>query len=218
MKTARIQISLSLLAGILTVANLAGAEPQGNGRGAQLIHEYTLPSFSLVNFGFTPEELAIAQANGLTTTDKPAIGSGLQQLSGNHFLSVTDRGPNADRADGLKAFPLPLFTPTIVLSKLVGNEIVPEALLPIVNDAGEGVTGIPNGPADDGTAFLTLTATTPLPFNPDGMDIEDIHTLPGGGFILVEEYGPSVLIVSPTGNVLKRYIPAGKSLPGRIIP
>src|SRR6185295_16897825 len=68
--------------------------------------------------------------------------------------------------------------------------------------------------SDDGVPYLTLTATNPLPFNPDGMDVEDIHTLPGGGFILVEEYGPSVVIVSPTGNVLRRYIPATKTLAG----
>ena len=46
------------------------------------------------------------------------------------------------------------------------------------------------------------------------MDTEDVHTLPGGGFILVEEYGPSVVIVSPTGNVLKRYTPEGQTWPG----
>jgi alkaline phosphatase len=42
------------------------------------------------------------------------------------------------------------------------------------------------------------------------LDTEDVHTLPGGGFILVEEYGPSVVIVSGAGNVLKRYTPEGK--------
>lgn len=76
-------------------------------------HEYVLRPFSLANFGYTAEELATAQANGLTTSDHPAIGSGLQRVAGNHFISVTDRGPNADRADGNKSFPLPQFTPTI---------------------------------------------------------------------------------------------------------
>lgn len=135
----------------------------------------------------------------------PAIGSGLQRLAGNHYLSITDRGPNADRADGNKAFPLPQYTPTITLFQATNDEIIIEAVLPIVNDLGDGVTGIPNGPGDDSTPFLTLTSTIPLPFNQDGMDVEDVHTLPGGGFIIVEEYGPSVVIVSPTGHVLKRY-------------
>ena len=47
-------------------------------------------------------------------------------------------------------------------------------------------------------------STNALPFNPDGMDIEDVHTLRGGGFILVEEYGPSVVIVGRAGHVLNR--------------
>jgi alkaline phosphatase len=183
---------------------------------AKLVHKYTLPPFSLSNFGYTQSQLDAAKANGLTNTDLPAIGSGLQKLNGNHYLSVTDRGPNADRADGNKAFPLPQYTPTIVLFKTDDDKIIPEDVLPIINDLGQGVTGIPNGPADDSTPYLTLLTPTnsPLAFNPDGMDIEDVHTLPGGGFILVEEYAPSVVIVSPTGNVLKRYTPSGKTLPG----
>ncbi len=183
-------------------------------RPAMILNEFTLPPFSLVDFGYTEEELAAAQANGLTSTDYPAIGSGLQQAAGNHFISITDRGPNADRADGFKAFPLPQFTPTIVFFRAESDRIVPEAVLPLVNNLGQGITGIPNGPADDGIPYLTLTATVPLPFNPDGMDVEDVRALPGGGFIIVEEYGPSVVIVGPAGNVLKRYTPTGKTLPG----
>ncbi len=214
MKTTSPFLASLLAIGFIAMVHPAVSKPPSAAGSIKMMHTYTLPSFSLLNFGYTEEELDIAQANGLTNTDHPATGSGLQQLAGNHFLSITDRGPNADRADGNKSFPLPQFTPTIMLSKLVDDQIVPEALLPIVNDLGDGVTGIPNGPADDSTPYLTLTSTTPLPFNPDGMDIEDVHILPGGGFILVEEYGPSVVIVSPTGNVLKRYTPSGKTLAG----
>jgi len=214
MKKSTYNLFASLLtAGSLAVVQTSDAAPEG-GRAALVIHTYTLPSYSLLNFGYTQAELDAAQANGLTTTDHPAIGSGLQQLAGNHYISITDRGPNADRADGNKAFPLPQYTPTITLFSAVNNQIVIEAVLPIINDLGQGVTGIPNGPADDSTPYLTVTSTNALPFNPDGMDIEDVHTLPGGGFILVEEYGPSVVIVGPTGNVLKRYTPVGKTLPG----
>jgi alkaline phosphatase len=202
-----------LAAGSIAIVHPAAGQPAG-ARAAQVTHTYTLPPFSLLNFGVSQEELDVAQGNGLTSTDHPAIGSGLQRLAGNHYISITDRGPNADRVDGNKAFPLPQFTPNIVLFQAVNDEIVPEALLPIVDDLGQGVTGIPNGPADDSTPYLTTTSTTPLPFNPEGMDIEDVHTLPGGGFVLVEEYGPSVVIVGSGGNVLKRYTPVGKTLPG----
>jgi hypothetical protein len=36
--------------------------------------------------------------------------------------------------------------------------------------------------------------------------------LPSGDFIAVDEYSPSIVIISDTGKVLKRYTPTGKSL------
>ena len=213
-KTTRALLASALAVVLLALAHPAAAAPQGGGRSAEIIHEYTLPLFSLENLGYSPEDLATAQANGLITTERPAIGSGLQQLNGNYYISITDRGPTPDRADGFKAFPLPQFTPTIVLFKAIHDQIVPLDFLPLLNDLSESVTGLPNGPTDDAPGYPDLTSTTPLPFNPDGLDPEDLHMLPGGGFILVEEYSPSVVIVSPNGNVLKRYTPVGKTLSG----
>ena len=220
MKRAPQHLLFNILAiGVAAMALTSHAAPSrerglGQGRAPRIMHEYSLPSFSLVNFGYSQAEVDAAQANGLAITDLPGIGSGLEHLKGNHYLSVTDRGPNGDRADGFKFFPLPQFTPTIVLFELRHDRIEPEAVLPIVNDLGEGVTGIPNAANADTTPFLTATSPVPLPFNPDGMDVEDVHTLKHGGFILVEEYTPSVVIVGDDGHVLRRYTPAGKTLPG----
>src|SRR6185503_14932062 len=61
---------------------------------------------------------------------------------------------------------------------------------------------------------LSSASGTTLPVNPNGMDIEDIDTLPGGGFIVVEEYSPSVVIVNANGKVTRRYTPQGKTLAG----
>lgn len=217
------------LASVLAASLLATvhAGPIG-GRPAKITHEYTLPLFSLALMDYSQAELDAAEANGLTTTDHPALGSGLQQLNGTHYLSVTDRGPTFDRTApvGSKAFPLPEFTPTIVVFKAIQNQIVPTAFLPLLNDSDQPITGLPNGPLDDAPGYLTVTTPVgePLPFNQDALDPEDIHTLPGGRFILVEEYGPSVVIVSDTGNVLKRYTPVGKTMaaveftPGVITP
>ncbi len=220
----------SMLAlGVLAAVQTAPAAP-GGGRSAKILNEATLPPYSMENFGFDPVDLAVAAANG-GVTDNPGIGSGLQRLNGNHYLAVTDRGPNIDRTvavggDTFKAFPFPQFTPTIVVLKVINGQIVPTDYLSIVNDLNENVTGLPNGPQDDGPGYVSLTTptTSPLPFNHDGLDTEDIHTLPGGGFILVEEYSSSIVIVSDTGNVLKRYTPGGKTLaaaeytPGVITP
>ena len=209
-------LACALAGGLCAIAQSATAAPQETARPAQILHEYTLPPFSLEYFGYTAEELAIAQGHG-AVTDRPAIGSGLQRLNGNHYISVTDRGPTYDRSTptGSKAFPLPQFNPMIVLSQMIGDQIVPRDYLPLLNDLNQPVTGLPNGPLDDAPGYLTVTAPVgqAFPPNENGLDIEDVHTLPGGGFILVEEYGPSVVIVSSTGHVLKRYTPGGKTWP-----
>ncbi len=210
-----------LAAALLTTVHPFASLAQSAERSAQILHEYTLPSFSLENFGYSAEELAAAQANG-AVTDQPAIGSGLQRLNGNHYISVTDRGPNFDRTapSGSKAFPLPQFNPMIVLFQAIHDQIVPRDFLPLLNDLNLPVTGLPNGPADDAPGYVSVTTpvSDPLPFNQDVLDIEDVHTLPGGGFIMVEEYGPSVVIVSATGNVLRRYTPQGKTLGAFVTP
>src|SRR4051794_2135397 len=126
MKT--LSYALLSVAAVAMCANApsATAASGATGRSTQLIHEYSMPPFSLLNLGYTQQELDIAQANGLPFTDLPALCSGLQRLTGNHFLCVTDRGPNADRADGNKVFPMPQFTPTIMLISAVGDQIIAE--------------------------------------------------------------------------------------------
>jgi hypothetical protein len=134
------------------------ASAQEIARTATILHEHTLPFYSLGNFGYTVAELAAAQANG-AVTDLPAIGSGLQRINGNHYLSVTDRGPTFDRSSpaGSKAFPLPQFNPMILSFQTVNDKILPTGFLPLLNDLGQPVTGLPNGPADDAPGFITVT-------------------------------------------------------------
>jgi alkaline phosphatase len=186
-------------------------------QSVKIIHQYELPPLSYVELGYTQEQVDQAAANGLAFTERPGIASGLQRLAGNHLVSVTDRGPNFTVAAG-RVFPLPQFTPSILLLKTEADRIVVEGVLPIVaNDAGEPVTGIPNSATDDSIPLANATGTL-LPFNPNGMDVEDLHTLPGGGYIVVEEYSPSVVIVDANGKVTRRYTPQGKTLPGASYP
>jgi len=203
-------LGLTLLA-IATFSATATAQP------VKIIQESHLPSLSYLQIGYTQEQIDHAVANGLAFADRPSLGSGLERLAGNHFLSVCDRGPNFTVPAG-RVFPLPTFTPTIFQFKTVANRIEVEWALPIVaNDAGDPVTGIPNSGTEDSVP-LANGAGTLLPYNPNGMDIEDIHTLPGGGYILVEEYSPSVVIVDDNGKVTRRYTPQGKKLPGASYP
>ena len=174
----------------------------------KIIHEYELPPLSYTELGYTQEQVDHAAANGLTFTDRPGIASGLQHLVGGYFLSVCDRGPTFTVAAG-RVFPLPEFTPTIFLLKTAADRIQVKWAMPIVaNDAGDPVTGIPNSATEDSVP-LADAAGTPIPYNPNGMDVEDIHTLHGGGFIVVDEYSPSVVIVNGHGKVTRRYTPLG---------
>lgn len=201
----------------LALAGL-GATPTAHAaptHSAERLHYYTLGPTSLELFGYSAGEIAAAQALGLAVVDQPAIGSGLQRLHGNHYLGVTDRGANFT-VGTMRFFPLPQFTPTIVLFQAESDALTLEATLPIVGQSGEGITGIPNSATEDSVPFLD--PATQLPYNPSGMDIEDIHTLPGGGFILVEEYGPSIAVVNSGGVVQRRYTPSSKTFPGADYP
>ena len=202
-----------------TLTHTALAE---GGRPAKVLHNYTLVPASMEALGYSAAEIAEAHDRGLTFTDLPSIGSGLERLHGNHYLGVTDRGASYTVTAGIppvtkRIFPLPQFTPTIVIFRADHDELTLEAALPLVGSSGAGVTGIPNSALEDSVPFLDLVSPQ-LPFNPSGMDIEDVHTLKGGGFILVEEYSPSVVIADANGVVRKRYTPVSKTLPGADYP
>jgi hypothetical protein len=207
----------ALTAGLLAISETA----QAQGRSAEVLAEHTLAPLSLLYFGLTEEELIIAQANGLARTDLPAIGSGLQRLAGNHFVGITDRGPAFARSlpSAGRVFPMPSFTPHIAIFQARGGELVPQALIPIVvDDDGTPATGITNGRLEDAVPFDNFATTNALPFNPNGLDPEDVHTLPDGSFIIVDEHSPSLAIISDSGKVLKRYTPEGRKLEGAAYP
>ena len=202
--------------GLAALAFAAFSAP-AQAQSAKIIRQYQLPPLSYVDLGYTQQQVDQAFINGLAFTERPGIASGLERLDGNHFLSVTDRGPNFTVAAG-RVFPLPQFTPSILLLKTVADGIQVKWVMPIVaNDAGDPVTGIPNSATEDSVP-LANAAGAPLAYNSNGMDVEDIHTLPGGGYIVVEEYSPSVVIVDADGKVTRRYTPHGKTLPGASYP
>ena len=141
------------LGGVLVVCVLAlslSTTACVGGRSAKILQEFTLPPYSLANFGQTPEELAIAQANGILVTDAPSLGSGLERLAGNLFLGLTDRGPSGDHfevtnqapcmvdptlGDG-NLFYLPTFCPSIVAYRAVSGRMLPELIIPITDGNG----------------------------------------------------------------------------------
>jgi hypothetical protein len=225
MKKALQLISCGSLAACLALSVRAAGNDKSTSRADEVIRSYELPPFSLTEFGYSLQELQEAAPFGLTSFDRPAIGSGLAHVQGNWFFGITDRGPNLDHflvdqncvpsgSSNGKTYPLPQFTPAIVLFQAIGGELAPQVVVNLITPEGQPITGLSNLPGDD-NPFDDPCSNSPIPFNPNGMDVEDIALLPGNRFISVEENRPSIFIGDlTTGVVEKRFIPENQGLPG----
>lgn len=79
------------------------------------------------------------------------------------------------------------------------------------------MTGLPNQPGRDEAPY-DYAAATPLAYDPNGLDTEGLVRDRDGSFWLADEYGPSLVHVSPRGRVLARYVPQGLGLTGADYP
>ncbi|RBQ14981.1 esterase-like activity of phytase family protein [Spongiactinospora rosea] len=202
---------LALAAVTLAVPSPAAAEP-GPARRPVVTKDVRIPPVPLAEL-----QRSITDDRGV---ELGGIGSGLFPAArrGDYWM-VTDRGPNGQvKVDGDKrrTFPIPEFAPAIVqVATRFGVEI--KKYLPLVGDSGKPITGLSNQAGHDEEPY-TWDARTTLPYNPSGVDTEDIVRGPRGDFWLVDEYGPSLLHVSERGKVLARYVPKGLKLTGADYP
>lgn len=131
------------------------------------------------------------------------------------YWMVTDRGPNGQvkGSDGkVRTFPVPTFDPSLLRVKVNGAALSVEQAIPITTADGRAVTGLSNIDGRDEAPY-DLRGEQKLPFNQAGIDPEGMVRTAGGEFWVSEEYGPSILHISPTGKVLARYVPQGEALP-----
>ncbi|MEU5401591.1 esterase-like activity of phytase family protein [Streptomyces sp. NPDC005963] len=136
------------------------------------------------------------------------------------FWALTDRGPNGQiKVDGVKrrTFAVPEFNPAIVRVRVAGERVSVLRAIPITTASGKPVSGLPNQASRDEAPF-NFNATTPLSYNPSGLDTEGMARAEDGSFWLVDEYGPSLIHVSARGRVLARYVPKGLGLQGADYP
>lgn len=135
------------------------------------------------------------------------------------FWMVTDRGPNDKMKVGRESrriFPVPGYTPFIARVRVVNEEIEVLETIPIVGRSGEAVTGLPNTATHEEP--FDYSGLNRLPLNPSGLDVEGLVRMPSGEFWLVEEYGPSLVRVSPDGTVIRRFVPSDLVLEGADYP
>jgi len=213
-----------LLIGCATVAQAAAHAADSLAPAtASVTAVFRLPSVNLAKLGsqpFTDADLKRAKENGLTLADLPSIGSGLAKVGENEFVGITDRGPNGTvevKGKEQRTFPLPKFCPSIVRFKLVEGQVQIVKTILLTGSDNKPLTGLSNSEGE-GRLFESAKAKSPLPYNPSGIDPEAIRIFPDGKFLISEEYSPSVLVVSASGQVLVRYTPATKPLAGASYP
>jgi alkaline phosphatase len=214
-------VTLSLSWTLLLPAATASMAAAGNhaSSDAKLLDTFTLPPTSLDVFAPAHRhyDLAQAQADGLRFTNLPSIGSGLARRADGALFGITDRGPNAETAEKKRLFPIPDFCPAIVQLDLTNHAIGLRQMIPLTGTHGRPLTGLSNDRSEE-AGFSGVKDGKRLLNDPNGVDPESIRCLPGGDFVLGEEYSPSLLVVSPRGRVLMRYTPVSKPLVGANYP
>ncbi|MBL8177930.1 MAG: esterase-like activity of phytase family protein [Bryobacterales bacterium] len=172
---------------------------------------YTLPDIPIGPFQNSVLPGTIPDDHGFLLG---GVGSGLYRsfLEGhNVYWMVTDRGPNPT-VGSLRTWPMPGFTPWLIKVRTTGSTIEVLQKLPLLTPSGAPVTGIPNSSRDE--VPRQCDGTTVIPFNPNGLDSEDVVRTLDGNFWLVEEHSPSIVKVAPNGKVSKRFLPVGVDLTG----
>ncbi|KAA9380137.1 esterase-like activity of phytase family protein [Microbispora cellulosiformans] len=194
----------------LTATGTVAATPA---RGPAVVADVTLPAAALKRL-----QPSIADDRGVRFG---GAGSGLFPAGrAGEFWLVTDRGPNGQpTVDGEKrrTFPVPDFAPAIVRVALGRGTATIKQYIPITGASGRPVTGLSNQAGHDETPY-TWDGRTALPYNPSGLDVEDLVRTRDGDFWLVDEYGPSLVRVSRDGRVLERHVPVGLGLTGADYP
>ncbi|MFF8595587.1 esterase-like activity of phytase family protein [Streptomyces sp. NPDC015220] len=217
-------LPLALLAAV-TAAGPAAAAPAGSdgpgaapARSAHVTRTATLGDIPLGAFSNALLPGTVADDRGV---DLGGIGSDLYPAGREgEFWTVTDRGPNGQiKVGGTKrrTFPVPGFDPAIVRIRVSGETVRVLEAIPLTTSSGKPVTGLPDQAGRDEAPY-SYDASTPLSYDPDGLDTEGIVRAADGTFWLVDEYGPSLVHVSAHGKVLTRYVPKGLGLTGAGYP
>jgi membrane-associated phospholipid phosphatase len=162
------------------------------------------------------------------------FGSGLSTRAGqpSEFVwAICDRGPNIKVADalerygwrppphfehrrGAKLMPRPDIGPSIALLRIAEGEVQLQKTVRLHCGDGKPVSGLPvpeSGHAEC-EPVLDLDGKHVKP-EANGIDTEGLALLADGSFWASEEYGPSLLKISPEGEILKRLVPEGVQLP-----
>ncbi|BCW90380.1 hypothetical protein sos41_35480 [Alphaproteobacteria bacterium SO-S41] len=158
------------------------------------------------------------------------LGSGLAVRAGDTsgtLWAIGDRGPNLKLKDaiadygldvlkphmgekGAKLIPRPGIGPAIVELRLAGDSIEHVRTLALTGRRGRPISGlpIPGGEGREVEPAYDLNGNA-CPDDPSGADTEALVALSNGSFVVVEEYGPSIMKVNAKGCITMRWVPEG---------
>lgn len=167
-----------------------------------------------------------------------SFGSGLTRRAGdppNEVWATSDRGPNVkpkvlakrygadgmDRLsqDGAKFMPWLEAGPTIAKLRIEDDRVELVETLQIIDARGAPVSGLPPASSDHAQAepAFDLEGDLLAP-DPSGLDTEGIAAFGDDGFILGDEFGPSLVRVDRRGRVTARHVPLGCAFDGAAYP
>ncbi|MFK8908320.1 esterase-like activity of phytase family protein [Streptomyces sp. YS-3] len=216
-RPAAMVVPLTALA-LVSAVGTVGAAPARHTPVPRIVSTATLPDIPLASFSNRLLPGSVGDDRGIHLG---GIGSDLYPAERpGEYWTVTDRGPNGQIAvgkDKRRTFPVPGFDPAIVKIRQTGGRIQVLQAIPLTTATGKPVTGLPNQPARDEAPY-TYDASAPLAYNPNGLDTEGLVRDRDGSFWLADEYGPSLVHVSPRGRVLARHVPRGLHLTGADYP
>ena len=158
------------------------------------------------------------------------FGSGLTHRIGDktgRVWAIGDRGPNlkvevaiadygvetlaahAD-AEGAKVMPRLDAGPALAELQVHPDRVELVRVLPLAGGDGRTLTGLP----PPGSEHARLEPAVDMGGNiiepdPSGIDSEGVVALTDGGFVIGDEYGPSLLHVDKAGRALERWVPQG---------
>ncbi len=204
----------SLLLGMLMIVEHQPSLGERIAQGKAIMMEtFRLPPLSLKMAQNRVMPNQVQEDRGILTG---GLFSGLDHANSdpkNVFYAIADRGPNGEMKVGnetRRTFPVPDYNPVIYKLALNQGKIDIIGEIPIRNQAGEPITGLPNTSNDE--IPYDFSGQVRFNLNPNGLDTEGIAKSPDGTFWLCDEYSPSVSHIAANGTMVRRLIPQGVSL------
>ena len=197
------------------------------------------PGFTVRRLAWSDEELGAIALPRREMKLRASYGSGLarrEQDPPGTIWAVGDRGPNlkiktmvedygADwlkplaEQGGAKVMPRLDIGPRIAQLRVQDDRIELVSSIRLADADGVPVSGLPVPGSEHALSEPALDLEgKPLAPDPSGLDSEGIAGLSGGGFIVSDEFGPSLVRLDEEGRILARLVPSGVSLPGARYP